>query len=80
MLHFTSLKSELTNPVFSPNHVVNEDQAKITDSNGTLKPFTAIAQSGNEVEVIRSIRSSLDIKTQLTGIYSVLFVVVAEVQ
>ncbi|KAH7188108.1 Mss4-like protein [Fusarium flagelliforme] len=36
--------------LFAPNYVVDEDKAKITDSNGTLKTFTATAQSGNKVE------------------------------
>lgn len=43
--------NQLTKIVFAPNYVVDEDKAKITDSNGTLKTFTATAQSGNKVEV-----------------------------
>ncbi|RGP81382.1 longiborneol synthase [Fusarium longipes] len=36
--------------LFAPNYIVDEDDAKITDSNGSLKTFTATAQSGNKVE------------------------------
>ncbi|RGP60781.1 longiborneol synthase [Fusarium sporotrichioides] len=37
--------------LFAPNYVVDEDDAQVTDSKGTLKTFTAIADSGNKVEV-----------------------------
>ncbi|KAJ4258739.1 hypothetical protein NW762_007826 [Fusarium torreyae] len=36
--------------LFAPNYIVDEQQAKITDTNGTLKTFTTTAQSGNKVQ------------------------------
>lgn len=51
---------QLTQTVFAPNYVVDEDKAKITDTNRTLKTFTATADSGNKVQVCTGHITSCD--------------------
>ena len=52
--------------MFAPNYVVDEEKAKITDSNGTLKTFIATADSGNKVQVCTSHMISHDRLTDTT--------------